>query len=186
MSMNVNACCSCHRQNGQQVIPKLAADPLRGRDLKSGICISEEMLKLPERDVAEISGKPVPREKITVTQSGPTQVCYTGYARIDNAILDALQGQSEEVRSGVYDIIRNDLLPHDVHGLSEEDRKALNGLGVAKAEYIADNFLDKDVKDSFMEAIRSAARIGLNGKRESACQSAADGKSSERLWQTSG
>lgn len=95
---------------------------------------------------------------------------YTGYARIDNAIVGALQGKSEELKDNVYEIIRYDLLRHDVHGLEESDRLALIGLGVEKAQYLADNFLDDKSKASFMEAIRSIARIGTAGTRVGACE----------------
>ena len=44
---------------------------------------------------------------------------YTGYARIDNAITDALYGKSQELKDNVYDIMWNDLLRHNV-----QDRKS--------------------------------------------------------------
>lgn len=90
---------------------------------------------------------------------------YTGYARIDNPITDALRGKSKELKLDVYDIICNDFLPNNVHGLEEQDRLALIGLGVEKAQYLADHFLDEKTKASFMEAMRSIARIGTQGKR---------------------
>lgn len=95
---------------------------------------------------------------------------YTGYARIDNAITDALYGKSQELKDNVYDIMWNDLLRHNVHGLTEDDRTALISLGVQKAEYLADQFMDDRTKSSFMEAIRSVARIGMEGRRVSACK----------------
>lgn len=95
---------------------------------------------------------------------------YTGYARIDNAITDALYGKSQELKDNVYDIMWNDLLRHNVHGLEEEDRRALISLGVQKAEYLAEQYMDDKTKASFMEAIRSVARIGMEGKRVSACK----------------
>ena len=90
---------------------------------------------------------------------------YTGYSRIDNAITDALKGKSQELKDNVYDIIWTDLLRSNVHGLDESDRKALISLGVEKAQYLADNFMDDKAKSSFMEAMRSIAKIGMEGKR---------------------
>lgn len=95
--------------------------------------------------------------------------CYTGYSRIDNAITDALKGKSQELKDNVYDILWTDLLRADVHGLDESDRKALISLGVEKAQYLADNFMDDKTKSSFMEAIRSVAKIGMEGKRVGTC-----------------
>ncbi len=94
---------------------------------------------------------------------------YTGYSRIDNAIVDALKGKSQELKDGVYDIIWNDLLPNNVHGLEEPDRKALISLGVEKAQYLADNFMDDKTKNSFMDAVRQIAKIGMEGKRVGTC-----------------
>lgn len=112
--------------------------------------------------------EPVKREPIVITKIKVVPY-YTGYARIDNAITDALCGKSLELKDNVYDIMWNDLLPTNVHGLSETDRKALISLGVQKAEYLADQFMNDKEKDSFMEAIRSVARIGMEGKRIGTC-----------------
>ena len=95
---------------------------------------------------------------------------YTGYARIDNAITDALRGKSQELKDNVYNIMWNDLLRHDVHGLTETDRTALISLGVQKAEYLADHFMDDQTKASFMNAIRAVAQIGMEGRRVGACK----------------
>lgn len=110
----------------------------------------------------------VKREPIIMTINN-VHPYYTGHARIDNAITDALYGKSQELKDNVYSIMWNDLLPSNVHGLDEADRTALISLGVQKAEYLADQFMDDKTKDSFMEAIRSVARIGMEGKRVNTC-----------------
>ena len=40
----------------------------------------------------------------------------------------------------------NDLLPNNVHGLDEAGRTALISLGVQKAEYLAEQFMDDKKK----------------------------------------
>jgi len=95
---------------------------------------------------------------------------HTGYARIDNAITDALRGKSQELKDSVYDIIRSDFLPNNVHGVEETDRLARISLGVEKAEYLANQFMDERSRGSFMDAMRSIARIGMEGKRVGSCK----------------
>ena len=46
------------------------------------------------------------------------------------------------MKDGVYDIIRRDFLPNNVHGVEEADRLARISLGVEKAAYLADQFMD--------------------------------------------
>lgn len=108
--------------------------------------------------------------KPVVIDMGPVAEYHTGYARIDNAVIDALRGKSQEVKDGGYDIIRHDLVPNHVHGLEEEDRLAQISLGVEKAEYLAGQFMDERTRDSFMDAIRAIAKIGAAGKRVGDCE----------------
>lgn len=128
--------------------------------------MNEEPLSLPA-DTAP--GAPVERRPVVI-ETGPVRPFYTGYARIDNAVTDALKGKSQELKDDVYRIIRDDFLPHNVHGLEEADRLAKIGLGVEKAQYLADQFMDDRTKSSFMEAMRTIARIGTKGTRVNACE----------------
>ncbi len=110
--------------------------------------------------------KPIP----AVINLGNVAAYHTGYARIDNAITDALRGKSQELKDSVYDIIRSDFLPNNVHGIEEADRLALISLGVEKAEYLAGQFMDEKTGASFMEAMRSIAAIGMEGTRVGSCE----------------
>lgn len=128
--------------------------------------MNEKPLALPE---GVSSGTPAERSPVVV-EFGPVRPYHTGYARIDNAVTDALRGRSQELKDSVYDIIWNDFLPHDVHGVDETDRLARISLGVEKAEYLASQFMDEKTKGSFMTAMRSIARIGMEGKRIGSCE----------------
>ena len=128
--------------------------------------MNEEPLVLPKGASSETPAKRSP----AVVEYGPVRPYYTGYARIDNAVTDALRGKSQELKDSVYDIIWNDFLPNDVHGVEETDRLARISLGVEKAEYLAGQFMDEKTKGSFMTAMRSIARIGMEGKRVGSCQ----------------
>lgn len=107
-----------------------------------------------------------------VIETGPVRPFYTGYARIDNAVTDALKGKSQELKDDVYRIIWDDFLPHNVHGLEEADRLAKIGLGVEKAQYLADQFMDGKTKclqiSLFLEQISNMAKPPgsyLSGRR---------------------
>ncbi|MCI9340040.1 MAG: hypothetical protein HFG94_05175, partial [Dorea sp.] len=52
----------------------------------------------------------------------------------------------------------------------EADRLARISLGVEKAEYLAGQFMDAGTRASFMDAMRSIARIGTEGKRVGSCK----------------
>lgn len=142
-------------------------------NIKKNFASTKPMNDVPLALDKEASSNTTPVEHVTreslITKLHDVTPYYTGYARIDNAITDALHGKSQELKDNVYSIMWNDLLPSNVHGLDEADRKALISLGVQKAEYLADQFMDDKTKSSFMEAIRSVARIGMEGKRVNTC-----------------
>ena len=127
--------------------------------------MNEKPLALPKSDSAAAPAQP----SAVVIERGPVRPFHTGYARIDNAITDALRGKSQELKDSVYDIIWNDFLPNNVHGVEETDRLARISLGVEKAAYLADQFMDEGTKASFMDAMRSIARIGMEGERVGSC-----------------
>ena len=127
--------------------------------------MNDTPLALPKDTSVAAPSKPSP----VVIEYGPVRPVHTGYARIDNAITDALRGKSQELKDSVYDIIWNDFLPNNVHGVEETDRLARISLGVEKAAYLADQFMDEGTKASFMDAMRSIARIGMEGERVDSC-----------------
>ncbi len=128
--------------------------------------MNDTPLALPKDTSVAAPSKPSP----VVIEYGPVRPVHTGYARIDNAITDALRGKSQELKDSVYDIIRSDFLPNNVHGVEETDRLARISLGVEKAEYLANQFMDERSRGSFMDAMRSIARIGMEGKRVGSCK----------------
>ena len=83
--------------------------------------MNDTPLALPKDTSVAAPSKPSP----VVIEYGPVRPVHTGYARIDNAITDALRGKSQELKDSVYDIIRSDFLPNNVHGVEETDRLVL-------------------------------------------------------------
>lgn len=90
----------------------------------------------------------------------------TGYASIDNTIIDSLNGVSDEIRQYAYDIVRNDFLLDNAEGISEDERQDLISLGLSEAQYVADNYLSGDNANAFMAAMKKVAGIAAGGVRE--------------------
>ena len=163
--------CTCFHSTGFQPITpwkdKISSAQMEQikKNFASVKPMKEEPLALPK----EASSATPARRSPVVIERGPVTPFHTGYARIDNVITDALRGKSQELKDSVYDIIWNDFLPNHVHGVEEKDRLARISLGIEKAEYLAGQFMDEKTKGSFMEAMRSIARIGMEGKRVGSC-----------------
>lgn len=90
----------------------------------------------------------------------------TGYASIDNTIIDSLNGVSDDVRQYAYDIVREDFLIDNAGDMSEEERQNLISLGLSEAQFIADNYLSGDNAKDFMTAIKKVAGIAARATRE--------------------
>lgn len=87
----------------------------------------------------------------------------TGYASVDNAIVDSLKDVSAEVRQSAYDIVRHDMLRTYTSGMSENERQDRISLGLAEAQYIADNYLGEEDGAKFMNAMKKVAGIAAGG-----------------------
>lgn len=132
-------------------------------------------LKLSQEGKSAASEKTASRQAVqssTVQQQKATgkkapqvtrDLVRTGYAAIDNTIIDSLNGVSDEVRQYAYDIVRNDLLLEYAEDISEDERQNLISLGLSEAQYIADNYLSGNNAKAFMSAIKKVAGIAANG-----------------------
>lgn len=77
----------------------------------------------------------------------------------------SLLGADEKIVDAAYSIIRNDLIPHNVEKLTEDERTELIFVGLEKAKFLADR-LEDDKADRFMEAMNTIAKYGINGKAD--------------------
>ena len=130
--------------------------------LSDGQALTKEHLHL-----AETKGTLSMKNEITI-HSLPNKIIekYTGHAAFDNAITDALQGKSKDLKEQVYDILGKNFFPAYANDdISESDRQAMIGLGLAQAEYLANQHFDADTKKSFMEAMTGLARIATQGTK---------------------
>lgn len=87
----------------------------------------------------------------------------TGYEEIDNPIVDALKTVDGNVKDYVHNVIRQDFLRVGMAGITEEERQDLISLGMAEAQYVADNYMDEKTGKSFMQAMGRVAKIAAAG-----------------------
>lgn len=92
---------------------------------------------------------------------------YSGIYYADKAVASAVEGCSKEEKGFVYDLIRQNFLVGNSSFMTEEERQANISLGIKKAEYAAENFISKDSRESFLEAIESIAKLASAGKADS-------------------
>ncbi len=77
----------------------------------------------------------------------------------------SLKGANENLVDAAYSIIYGDLIPHNVGELTEDERKELIFVGLEKAKFLAE-CLEYDKADSFMDAMNTIAKYGINGKTD--------------------
>lgn len=78
-------------------------------------------------------------------------------------LYDSLENAPKEAEKAANGIIKNYLMPHDVSGLTEEQRKEQIAFGLEEAKYLAANYLDEQHAGDFMSAMETIARYGMNG-----------------------
>lgn len=75
----------------------------------------------------------------------------------------SLENAPEHIVKAANGIIKNYLLPHDVSGMTEEQRRDAIAFGLEEARYLAENYLDDSHGQDFMSAMETIARYGMNG-----------------------
>lgn len=78
-------------------------------------------------------------------------------------LYNSLSGVDEKVVSAANGIIKNYLLPSDVAGMSEDERKNMIAFGLEEAKYLAENYLDGKQANEFLSAMETIAKYGVNG-----------------------
>lgn len=88
---------------------------------------------------------------------------YSGIYSVDKMIATSVEKCSKEEQAFVYDIIRQNFLVENNSGMTEEERQANISLGMKKVEYAAQNFIPKDSKETFLEAMETVAKLASAG-----------------------
>ncbi len=76
----------------------------------------------------------------------------------------SLEQADETVVSAANGIIKNYLMPSNVTGVSETQRRERVAFGLEEARYLAENYLDEEHGREFISAMETIAKYGLNGK----------------------
>lgn len=91
---------------------------------------------------------------------------YCGIYKVDKAIATAVEWLSKDEQIFVYGTIRRNFLRENTSGLTEEERQANIALGLKKAEYAAQNFIPKEHKLEFMDAMNTIAKLAYAGRAD--------------------
>lgn len=86
--------------------------------------------------------------------------------KTNDKLVKGLAGADKNVADAAYSIIQNDLIPHNVGTMTEDERQELILVGLEKAKYLADG-LDEDKAGLFMDAMNTIAKYGINGTLDS-------------------
>ncbi|MCM1160830.1 MAG: hypothetical protein NC412_06365 [Roseburia sp.] len=81
----------------------------------------------------------------------------------NDKLYNSLDGADEEAVKAANGIIKNYLMPGNVLGMSEDERKSMIAFGMEEAKYLAENYLDKEQAGEFLSAMETIAKYGMNG-----------------------
>lgn len=87
------------------------------------------------------------------------------HIQTNEKLVNSLKGASQQVLDATYSTISQNLLVHNVGNMTEEQRQAMISLGVEKAQFIADNYLEGKQAKDFMEAMTTIAKFAVNGMK---------------------
>lgn len=88
------------------------------------------------------------------------------HIQTNSKLQDSLEGASQQVRDATFTTISKNFLSRDVGDMTEEQRQAMISLGLEKARFIADNYLEGQQAKDYMEAMTTIAKFGVNGVRD--------------------
>ncbi|MFJ7735726.1 hypothetical protein ACIQ2D_05215 [Lysinibacillus sp. NPDC097287] len=85
------------------------------------------------------------------------------HIQTNSKLQDSLEGASQQVRDATFTTISKNFLLRDVGDMTEEQRQAMISLGLEKARYIADNYLEGQQAIDYMDAMTTIAKFAVNG-----------------------
>lgn len=149
-------------QYGENVIVEFSGDGLDAlvQDLKSQM--KKGGRELTETEMAEQARKQALMEQSIVHLENTHRILIPNI-QTNKKLYDSLEDAPEHVVKAVTGIISNYLLPHDVSGMTQEQRRDAIAFGLEEAGYLAENYLDEQHAEEFMAAMETIARYGMNG-----------------------
>lgn len=147
------------------------------QELKDGVIVelSEDAFAELNKNVGNIENNNLGgnalsyEEKVKLLQESikPAQKLHRIIPNIktNDKLEKSLEGADEKVVDAAYHIIEKNFLPHNIGDLTEEERQELIAVGMEEAKFLA-GYLDDAKAKSFMEAMETIAKYGMNGKTD--------------------
>lgn len=151
------------KQYGENVIVEFSGDGLAAL-VESRKPFSQKSLSKDAQAENNAKQAEFDKEVVSLDRKANDLPAYSGLYQADKAIASALENSSEEEKSFVYDIVRQNFLISDSSSMTEEERQANISLGMKKAEYAANNFISEDHRGAFLDAMESIAKLAAAGK----------------------
>lgn len=149
-------------QYGDNVLVEFSGDGLQdlAQDLQSQI--KKGCLELTDEQKAEQARKQELMEQ-SIVHLENTHRRIIPNIQTNEKLYGSLENASEETVKAANGIINQYLLPHDVSGMTEEQRQDAIAFGMEEARYLAENYLDEEHAGDFLSAMETIAKYGMNG-----------------------
>ncbi len=149
-------------QYGENVMVEFSGDGLGALRDSLMAQINKGGGNLPGEDPAEKARKQELMEQ-SIVHLENTHRRIIPNIQTNKQLYDSLENASEHIVKAANGIINNYLLPHDVSGMTEGQRRDAIAFGLEEARYLAENYLDGQHASTFMSAMETIAKYGLNG-----------------------
>lgn len=149
-------------QYGDNVLVQFSGDGLEALSQSIQGQIKKGGMELTEEQRAEQARKQELMEQ-SIVHLENTHRRIIPNIQTNKKLYDSLEDASEEIVKAANGIINRYLLPHDVSGMTEEQRRDAIAFGMEEARYLAENYLDEQHTGDFLSAMETIARYGMNG-----------------------
>lgn len=149
-------------QYGENVMVMFSGDGLEALAQSVREQARKGCLELTEEQKAERAEKQALFEQSIVHLENTHRLIIPNIQTNDK-LYDSLENAPEHVVKATTGIIKNYLLPHDVSGMTEQQRQDRIAFGLEEAKYLAANYLDEQHAKDFVSAMETIARYGMNG-----------------------
>lgn len=126
------------------------------------LAIKKGSLELTEEQKAEQARKQELMEQ-SIVHLENTHRRIIPNIQTNEKLYGSLENASEGTVKAANGIINRYLLPHDVSGMTEEQRRDAIAFGMEEARYLAENYLDEQHAGDFLAAMETIAKYGMNG-----------------------
>lgn len=149
-------------QYGDNVLVQFSGDGLQALSQSLQSQIKKGTIELTEEQKAEQARKQELMEQ-SIVHLENTHRRIIPNIQTNEKLYGSLENASEETVKAANGIINRYLLPHDVSGMTEEQRRDAIAFGMEEARYLAENYLDEQHAGDFLSAMETIAKYGMNG-----------------------